>query len=64
MRTDADKSELLTVREVAKEWRQHVGTVYRKIQRGELRAVRLGDETAALRVPRGELERIYDNGHE
>jgi excisionase family DNA binding protein len=51
--------ELMTVAEVAELWRQRKETVYRKIARGELRAVRLGDETAALRIPRRELERIY-----
>jgi excisionase family DNA binding protein len=51
--------ELMTVAEVAKLWRQRRETVYRKIASGELHAVRLGDETAALRVPRQELERIH-----
>ena len=50
---------MLTPKEVASEWRQSLATVYRKIQSGELHAVRLGSETAALRVPREELERIY-----
>jgi excisionase family DNA binding protein len=59
MRTGTEKSDLLTVREVAAEWRQHPATIYRKISTGELHAVRLGDETAALRVRRDELERIY-----
>ena len=63
MEAYTDKSELLTVQEVAKLWRQHPATIYRKIQSGELHAVRLGDETAALRIRRVELERIYeDNG--
>jgi hypothetical protein len=35
-------------------------TVYRKIAAGELRAVRLDDETSALRIPRRETERIYE----
>jgi excisionase family DNA binding protein len=59
MRTGTDKRELLTVREVAREWRQHPSSIYRKIATGELRAVRLGDDTAALRILRGELDRIY-----
>jgi excisionase family DNA binding protein len=59
MRTDSDERELLTVREVAREWRQHPSSIYRKIQTGELRAVRLGDNTAALRISRSELARIY-----
>jgi excisionase family DNA binding protein len=49
----------MTVAEVATLWRQRRETVYRKIASGELRAVRLGDGTAALRVPRDEIERIY-----
>jgi excisionase family DNA binding protein len=52
--------ELMTVAEVARLWRQRRETVYRKIAAGELRAVRLGDETAALRIPRREIERIYE----
>lgn len=55
----ADKDEFLTVKELAAEWRQHPATIYRKIAAGEISAVRLGDESSALRIPRGELERIY-----
>jgi excisionase family DNA binding protein len=50
--------ELMTVAEVAKLWRQRRETIYRKVASGEVRAVRLGDETAALRIPRAEVERI------
>jgi excisionase family DNA binding protein len=54
----------MTVAEVAKLWRQRRETIYRKIADGSLRAVRLGDETAALRVPRDEIERIRRNASE
>jgi excisionase family DNA binding protein len=61
MNTEATQlPELMTVKEVAKLWRQRRETVYKKIAAGELRAVRLGDGTAALRIPRSELERIYE----
>ena len=52
--------ELMTVAEVAKLWRQRRETIYRKVRSGELRAVRLGDEAAALRIPRDEVERVYE----
>jgi Helix-turn-helix domain len=61
MQKDAETIELLSVAEVAREWKQSPASVYRKIQSGELHAVRLGGETAALRVPRHELERIYED---
>jgi Helix-turn-helix domain len=61
MQKDAERIELLSVAEVAKEWKQSPASVYRKIASGELHAVRLGGETAALRVPRHELERIYED---
>jgi excisionase family DNA binding protein len=60
MRTDAETRDLLTVRELAVEWRQHPATIYRKIRDGSIPAVRLGGETSALRIPRAELERIYE----
>jgi len=46
----------MTVAELAREWRQDRRTIYRKIERGEIPAVRLGDGTSALRIRRGELE--------
>jgi excisionase family DNA binding protein len=57
MNRDAEKEELLTVRELAREWRQSESTIYRKVERGLIPSVRLGDETSALRIPRVELER-------
>jgi len=45
MTTNARKRELLTVKELAGEWRQHPATVYRKIHDGTIPAVRLGDGT-------------------
>jgi excisionase family DNA binding protein len=52
--------ELMTVAEVATLWRQRRETIYRKVRSGEIRAVRLGDETAALRIPRDEVERVHE----
>jgi excisionase family DNA binding protein len=52
--------ELMTIAEVAKLWRQRRETIYRKVRSGEIRAVRLGDETAALRIPRDEIERVHE----
>ena len=57
---DTTLPELMTVAEVAELWRQRKETVYRKVRSGELPAVRLGDETSALRIPRREIERIYE----
>jgi excisionase family DNA binding protein len=48
-------TRLLTIPEVARLLRVHRDTVYRKIQRGELLAVRLGP-TGSLRVDQTELE--------
>jgi excisionase family DNA binding protein len=57
MNRDAEKEELLTVRELAREWRQSESTIYRKVERGLIPAVRLGNGTSALRIPRSALER-------
>jgi excisionase family DNA binding protein len=61
MNTEAtDLPELMTIAEVATLWRQRRETIYRKVRSGEIRAVRLGDETAALRIPRDEVERVHE----
>jgi hypothetical protein len=52
MQADAHKSELMTVAELAQEWRQHPASIYRKIQDGTIPSVCLGDGTSALRIPR------------
>jgi excisionase family DNA binding protein len=57
MQADTERRELLTVRELAREWKQHESTIYRKVERGLIPSVRLGDQTSALRIPRAELER-------
>jgi excisionase family DNA binding protein len=57
MNRDAKKEELLTVRELAREWRQSESTIYRKVEQGLIPSVRLGNGTSALRIPRAELER-------
>jgi excisionase family DNA binding protein len=63
MLTDAERDEpLLTVKELAVEWRQHPATIYRKIAAGEIPAVRLGEGLSALRIPRAELERSLRSG--
>jgi excisionase family DNA binding protein len=51
------RAPLLTIPEVARRLGLHRDTVYRKIQRGEIPAVRIGrDETRQLRVDERELE--------
>jgi excisionase family DNA binding protein len=50
--------ELMTVKELAAEWRQHPMTIYRKIQAGEIHAIRLGDDRSALRIPRASLPQM------
>jgi excisionase family DNA binding protein len=54
------RPELMTVGEVAEEWRQSREAVYRKVRAGRIPSVRLGDERADIRIPRAELERIYE----
>ena len=50
---------LLLPAEAARLLRVTRATVYRLIERGDLRAVRIGDgPSARLRVPRDELERL------
>jgi excisionase family DNA binding protein len=50
--------DLLTVDEAARALRVTRGTLYRKIQTGQVRAVRLGTgEKAPIRIEEGELER-------
>lgn len=61
MQNDVHKrDEFLTVDEVASEWRQHRATIYRKVAAGEIPSVRLGGESAALRIPRSALEAVYE----
>ena len=56
--TTTTRAPLLTIPEVARRLGLHRDTVYRKIQRGEIPAVRIGhDETGPLRVDADELER-------
>jgi excisionase family DNA binding protein len=63
MQSDAHRSELLTVKELAREWRQHPASIYRKISDGTIPSVRLGDGTSALRIPRAELDaQIHRSG--
>jgi excisionase family DNA binding protein len=50
------RGSLMSVKEVAHVLGQHPDTIYRKVQAGELPAVRLGHGRAALRIPRAEFE--------
>lgn len=50
----------MTVGELAAEWRQHRATIYKKIADGEIPAIRLGGETAALRIPRSALTKMIE----
>jgi excisionase family DNA binding protein len=49
-------AKYLRVNELAAEWRQHPATIYRKIESGEIPAVRLGGPHAHIRIPVDELE--------
>jgi excisionase family DNA binding protein len=67
MATELDVvQKLLTVDEVAAQIRQSRWSVYRKIARGELSAVRVSDSpNGPLRVPADELHRfIYGEADE
>jgi excisionase family DNA binding protein len=58
LKTVNEPVRLMTVKEVAAEWRLHPGTVYRLIHAGVVPSVRLGG--GALRIPRDEL---YERAH-
>jgi excisionase family DNA binding protein len=62
MRSVERRDGWLTVQELAAELRVHPSAVYRAVQRGELRALRLSG-MGALRIPAGELRRLT-GGHE
>jgi excisionase family DNA binding protein len=62
METDVIERKMLTPAEVAASLRVHVGTVYRAIEAGRLRAFRLG-ETGSLRVPADALEQFLRPAH-
>jgi excisionase family DNA binding protein len=55
-------AKYLHVKELAAEWRQDPATIYRKIKRGEIPAVRLGAGHSALRIPVDELEEFLHGG--
>ena len=57
MNATATQPRLLTVDEVAERLGVHRITVYRRIARGDIPAVRLGGHGAPLRVDADELER-------
>jgi excisionase family DNA binding protein len=55
--TTTTPAPLLTIPEVARRLGLHRDTVYRKIERGEIPALRLGGGHGPLRVDADELER-------
>jgi excisionase family DNA binding protein len=62
MSTQAEQPRLLTVKELASEWRQHPDTIYRKIATGEIPSMRLGGNRSAIRVDVAKLERQVQRG--
>jgi excisionase family DNA binding protein len=54
--TSEQKSEWLSVREVAEELRCSEPTVWRRIREGQLPAARLGGRGSPVRVPRAGLQ--------
>lgn len=57
---DAEIPALLTPAEAAQAARVSVGTIYRAVRNGHIRAVRLTDRRGALRIPTSELRRLLD----
>jgi len=54
------ETELLTIREVAREIKQAEVTLRQKIARREIGVVRIG---RSVRIPRAELKRIIERGY-
>jgi excisionase family DNA binding protein len=58
---DADVPALMTPAEAAEAVRMSVGTIYRAVRNGQIRAVRLTDRRrGALRIPTSELRKLLD----
>lgn len=58
---DAEVPALVTPAEAAQAVRMSVGTIYRAVRNGQIRAVRLTDRRrGALRIPTSELRRLLD----
>lgn len=58
---DAEIPALVTPSEAAHAVRMSVGTIYRAVRNGQIRAVRLTDRRrGALRIPTSELRRLLD----
>ena len=58
---DAEVPALVTPSEAAQAVRMSVGTIYRAVRNGQIRAVRLTDRRrGALRIPTSELRRLLD----
>jgi excisionase family DNA binding protein len=60
IRPDAEIPALVTPAEAAAALRVSIGSVYRAIRNGEIRATRLVEKRGALRIPRRELERLLE----
>lgn len=60
VRRDAEIPALVTPAEAAVALRVSVGSVYKAIRNEEIRATRLVEKRGALRIPRGELERLLE----
>ena len=61
--TNADRGRLLTVKETAALLDLHPMTVRRKIERGEIPALRLGNKGTSIRIDEAELQRwLYGPG--
>jgi excisionase family DNA binding protein len=58
---DAEIPALVTPAEAAQALRMSVGSIYRAVRDGEIRAARLTDKRrGALRIPTGELQRLLE----
>ena len=59
----AEAPEYLTVAEVSSLFRVSVPTIYRRVADGQLPHIRIGHD-GPIRIPAGELERLYGQGGE
>jgi len=58
MHKTPETRRLLTARQVAEELMLSPSAVYRAVERGELKAVRLGGRGTSIRIPISEVERV------
>jgi excisionase family DNA binding protein len=59
----AEQSDYLTVEEAARHFRVSTPTIYRRCADGQLPHIRIGQD-GPIRIPAGELERLYAQGWE